>query len=181
MQRRSTRRTGRCKSHRKDRNATTILKNAIQHAAVMDSLERKILSAYDHTGVRSLSATEFGASSGIQSVLKLLVERGWLRATSVPDTYERTEDGRLQVSAPRDVTIYSRPGCHLCEEAKYQIAPLLAEFGARLIEINIDEDAELRARYDYDVPVIFLGARKVAKYRVDLAQFRRQLRDASGK
>ena len=42
---------------------------------------------------------------------------------------------------PRDVTIYSRPGCHLCEEAKAQIAPLLAEFGARLTEINIDEDA----------------------------------------
>ena len=79
---------------------------------------------------------------------------------------------------PRDVTIYSRPGCHLCEEAKAQIAPLLEEFGARLTEINIDEDPELRARYDYDVPVIFLGARKAAKHRVDLAQFRRQLRDA---
>ena len=108
-----------------------------------------------------------------------LVERGWLRATDTPDTYARTEDGRLQLAGPRDVTIYSRPGCHLCEEAKTQIAPLLEEFGARLTEINIDEDAELRARYDYDVPVIFLGARKAAKHRVDLAQFRRQLRDAS--
>ena len=90
----------------------------------------------------------------------------------------RTEDGRLQLAGPWDVTIYSRPGCHLCEEAKTQIAPLLGEFGALLTEINIDEDAELRARYNYDVPVIFLGARKAAKHRVDLAQFRRQLRDA---
>ena len=97
----------------------------------------------------------------------------------VPETYARTEDGRLQLAGPRDVTIYSRPGCHLCEEAKKQIAPLLAEFGARLTEINIDEDADLRAKYDYDVPVIFLGARKAAKHRVDLKQFRRQLRDAS--
>ncbi len=55
---------------------------------------------------------------------------------------------------------------------------MLKEFSARLNEINIDEDPELRARYDYDVPVIFLGARKVAKHRVDIAQFRRQLRDA---
>jgi hypothetical protein len=55
---------------------------------------------------------------------------------------------------------------------------MLEEFGARLTEINIDEDPELRARYDYDVPVIFIGARKAAKHRVDNAQFRRQLRDA---
>ena len=74
--------------------------------------------------------------------------------------------------------LYTRPGCHLCEEAKQQIAPLVKEFGARLTEINIDEDPELRARYDYEVPVIFLGARKAAKHRVDVAQFRRQLRDA---
>jgi glutaredoxin len=110
-----------------------------------------------------------------------LVEKGWLRAGDSPGTYARTEDGRLQLAAPRDVTIYSRPGCHLCEEAKREIAPLLKEFGAGLTEINIDEDPELRARYDYDVPVIFLGARKAAKYRVDAAQFRRQLRDATAR
>jgi glutaredoxin len=86
----------------------------------------------------------------------------------------------LRLAAPRDITLYSRPGCHLCEEAKRQIAPLLKEFGARLTEINIDEDPELRARYDFDVPVIFLGARKAAKHCVDVAQFRRQLRDSGG-
>jgi glutaredoxin len=98
-----------------------------------------------------------------------------------PGTYTRTEDGRLQLAAPRDATLYTRPGCHLCEEAKRQIAPLLAEFGARLTEINIDEDPDLRARYDYDVPVIFLGTRKAAKHRVDLDQFRRQLREAASR
>src|SRR6202035_2854836 len=108
-----------------------------------------------------------------------LVDRGWLRATGKPDTYARTEEGRLQLAGPRDVTIYSRPGCHLCEEAKAQIAPLLKEFGARLTEINIDEDPQLRSRYDCDVPVIFLGAQKAAKHRVDVVQFRRQLRDNS--
>ena len=75
--------------------------------------------------------------------------------------------------SPAVITLLSRPGCHLCEEAKQQIAPMLKELGARLTEINIDEDPDLRARYDYDVPVIFLGSRKAAKHRVDLAQFRR--------
>ena len=145
---------------------------------VMNSLEQEILAAFDGPGARARSLADLGDPAIVKGLASQLVERGWLRATGAPDTYARTEDGRLQLAAPRDITIYSRPGCHLCEEAKAQIAPLLKEFGARLTEINIDEEPELRARYDYDIPVILLGARKAAKHRVDLAQFRRQLRDA---
>ncbi|HVS89516.1 MAG TPA: glutaredoxin family protein [Candidatus Acidoferrum sp.] len=88
------------------------------------------------------------------------------------------EDARLAAAGPCDVTLYTRPGCHLCEEAKAAIAPLLREFGANLREVNIDDDAVLRKRYGWDVPVIFLGVHKVAKHRVNVEQFRRQLRDA---
>jgi glutaredoxin len=90
------------------------------------------------------------------------------------------EDLRLARCGPRDVTLYTRPGCHLCDEAKAAVAPILSEFGAVLHEVNIDEDAVLKERYGDDVPVIFIGARKAAKHRVDLAQFRRQLEDAPG-
>src|SRR2546428_4147278 len=79
---------------------------------------------------------------------------------------------------PLEVTLYTRPGCHLCDEAKLQIAPLLAEFGVRLREVNIDANPELRERYNADVPVIFLADRKIAKHRVDQKQFRRQLLEA---
>ncbi len=79
---------------------------------------------------------------------------------------------------PLEVTLYTRPGCHLCDEAKSQIVPLLAEFGARLREVNIDADPQLREEYDLDVPVIFLGNRRIAKHRVDPNQFRRQLLEA---
>jgi len=147
----------------------------------MDSVELKILAGFDGPGARARSLSELGDPANVKAAVSQLVERGWLRATESPDTYARTEDGRLQLAAPRDITIYSRPGCHLCEEAKQQIAPLLKEFGSSLTEINIDEDPELRARYNYDVPVIFLGARKAAKHRVDLAQFRHQLRDAGSR
>ena len=88
------------------------------------------------------------------------------------------EDERLAACGPRDVTLYSRPGCHLCEEAKAAIAPLLREFGAALYEVNIDEDAVLTERYGWDIPVIFVGKHKAAKHRVDLVQFRRQLGEA---
>ena len=85
----------------------------------------------------------------------------------------------MNPAAPLEVTLYTRQGCHLCEEAKAQIRPLLEEFGASLREVDIDTDPELRERYTNDVPVIFLGARKVAKHRVELKQFRQQLARAA--
>ena len=88
------------------------------------------------------------------------------------------EDSKLACCGPRDVTLFSRPGCHLCEEAKAAIAPLLREFSAALREVNIDEDPALKERYGLDIPVIFIGKHKAAKHRVDLAQFRRQLKEA---
>jgi hypothetical protein len=59
------------------------------------------------------------------------------------------------------------------------MAPLLREFGARLREVNVDLDPALHARYTNDVPVVFLGSRKVAKHRLDPRQFRRQLESAA--
>jgi glutaredoxin len=146
----------------------------------MNSQEQKILRAFDPPGAREQSLADLGDPASVNAVVSGLVARGWLRPGQSEGKYARTEEGRLELAAPHDVTLYSRPGCHLCEEAKAQIAPLLQEFGARLTEINIDGDPGLRARYDYDVPVIFLGARKVAKHRVDAEQLRRQLRNTAG-
>ena len=92
-----------------------------------------------------------------------------------------SENSRLAAAGPMEVTLYTRPGCHLCAEAKAAIAPLLREFQAPLREVNIDMDVALTERYGWDVPVIFIGTRKVAKHRVDLAQFRRQLQEAREK
>jgi glutaredoxin len=93
-------------------------------------------------------------------------------------TNSSPEDERLAASEPRAITLYTRPGCHLCEDAKALIEPMLGEFGATLREVNVDEDAVLRQRYGTDIPVIFIGSRKAAKHRVDPVRFRRQLRDA---
>jgi glutaredoxin len=93
-------------------------------------------------------------------------------------TQESSEDARIAAAGPRDLTLYSRPGCHLCDEMKKQIAPLVAKFKAHLREVNIDADPILRARYNEEVPVLFLGSRKVAKYSVDFEQLRAQLQRA---
>jgi glutaredoxin len=151
----------------------------------MDAISRRVLEAYDRLGrdplelaalAQSVAAADLDA---VRAVAARLVAQGWLRPAGAPEVFMRTEDGRLAVAGPRDVTLYTRPGCPLCEEAKTQIAPLLREFDARLREVNIDADPVLRERYTNDVPVIFLGLRKVAKHRVDLAQFRRQLASAA--
>ncbi len=94
---------------------------------------------------------------------------------------EHPEDARLAAAGPREVTLYTRPGCHLCEEAKMVIDPLLREFGASLREVNIEGDAVLEERYGWGIPVIFIGARKAAKHRVDVEQFRRQLQASKSK
>jgi glutaredoxin len=91
------------------------------------------------------------------------------------------EDERLAAANPLDVTLYSRPGCHLCEDAKAVMKPLLSEFGVKLREVNIDEDSEIAERYCWDIPVVFLGRHKAAKHKVDPRQFRRQLEEAKEK
>jgi glutaredoxin len=88
------------------------------------------------------------------------------------------EETRLAAAHPLEVTVYSRPGCHLCEDAKTVMQPLLVEFGCKLREVNIDLDGELAEIYSWDIPVIFIGQRKVAKHKVDPKQFRRQLEEA---
>lgn len=88
---------------------------------------------------------------------------------------EHPEDARLAAAGAREVTLYTRPGCHLCEDAKKAIMPILREARAILREVNIENDTVLEERYGLDIPVIFIGARKAAKHRVDKKQFRRQL------
>lgn len=73
------------------------------------------------------------------------------------------------------VTIYSRPGCHLCDEAKANILSARAELDFDVEEVDIDSDPDLRERYGYDIPVVFINGIKVFKHRVDTGEFRRKL------
>ena len=52
------------------------------------------------------------------------------------------------------VIIYSRPGCHLCDEAKAVIKNAGCSDQFTLEEINIESDNELLRKYKYDIPVI---------------------------
>ena len=113
-----------------------------------------------------------------QGVLDDMLRERLLAAEADGARFRRTEAGRLALAGPLDLTLYTRAGCHLCEEMKAALAPLVREFGARLVEVDVDADKELRGMYGHELPVLFLGARKAAKHRLDAAQMRRQLERA---
>jgi len=153
----------------------------------MDPIAKRILEAFDELSSDALdlnTLAERGRSApeadrdAVRATLMQLVQQGLLRPAGRFGHFARTEEGRLAIAGPLDVTLYTRRGCHLCEEAKAQMAPVLRKFGAKLYEVDVDQDAALRERYTNDVPVVFLGSRKVAKHRIDLAQLRRQLERA---
>jgi glutaredoxin len=83
--------------------------------------------------------------------------------------------------SPVVVTLYTREGCHLCDEAKAAMLPAIAQHKAELREIDIDDDGDLRAMYNDSVPVIFVGADFFARYRVDAEKFDQALRRRRGR
>lgn len=74
-----------------------------------------------------------------------------------------------------NVTLYTRQGCCLCEDAKRVLEAARARAVFELDVIDIDGDAELRARYDHEVPVIAIDGKKAFKYRVNPEEFLKKL------
>jgi glutaredoxin len=58
-----------------------------------------------------------------------------------------------------EVLLYTRAGCHLCDEAKEQIRRAQADTPFAFREMDIDLDPELRRRYNEDVPVVLINGR----------------------
>ena len=67
------------------------------------------------------------------------------------------------MSAPVPVTLYTRADCPLCEDARALLDALAGELGFVVEAVDVDADRELRARYNYAVPVIALGGDEVAR------------------
>jgi len=80
-----------------------------------------------------------------------------------------------------EVIIYSRPGCHLCEEAKGVILASNCAHLYSLEEVNIEKDPELLERYKHDIPVITFDGVERFRHRVTMEQFAKAvLRSMSG-
>ena len=73
------------------------------------------------------------------------------------------------------VTLYTRAGCCLCDEAKQVLAGLRRGADFDLEELDIDLDPELRRRYNDEVPVVAINQVKAFKYKVDRNEFLKKL------
>jgi len=78
------------------------------------------------------------------------------------------------VTAAR-ITLYSRPGCHLCDEARVVIERVCLALGTAYDEIDIDSDPELLRRFGEEIPVTFVDGRQHTFWRVDEARLRAAL------
>jgi len=76
---------------------------------------------------------------------------------------------------PREVVIYSRKGCHLCEIVKETLNKLQRRGGFSWREVDVDSDEGLRRQFTDEVPVVFIDGRKAFKYRMDEREFLRKL------
>ncbi len=75
----------------------------------------------------------------------------------------------------RRVTLYTRAGCCLCDDAKKVLQAARGRAGFDYEEIDIDGDAELRRLYNDEVPVITIDGRKAFKYQVSMDEFLKKL------
>jgi glutaredoxin len=78
------------------------------------------------------------------------------------------------MSEPR-VTLYSRPGCHLCDDAREVVTRVCDDLGERWVEVDIESDPDLEDRFGEEIPVTFVDGRQHDFWRVDEARLRKAL------
>lgn len=76
-----------------------------------------------------------------------------------------------------ELILYGRTGCHLCEAMAEELRPYLEHHGLQLRQIDISGQAELEARYGWDIPVLAYGTEEVCRHFFDLNCFQTKLSD----
>ena len=74
------------------------------------------------------------------------------------------------------LTIYSKPGCHLCDEMKAIVERVLeGRSQISLEQVDISGDPALFERYGLELPVLLIDGKKAAKYRIAEGELTRKL------
>jgi len=77
---------------------------------------------------------------------------------------------------PIRIEIYSRPGCHLCDQARAVIEEFRGKFPMELRTINVETNADLETRYGMDIPVVFMNGHEAFRHRVNPDELERKLK-----
>jgi glutaredoxin len=86
---------------------------------------------------------------------------------------------------PHRITFYSKPGCHLCDDARKVVDDVVARVQAsdardrdlQVDEIDILGDPALQARYGEEIPVVLIDGKMHTYWRVDPARFEKALKE----
>ncbi len=73
------------------------------------------------------------------------------------------------------VTLYGRPGCHLCEEARAAVAAARSRREFAVEEIDISLDPRLSRRYGERIPVVAIDGEDVLELRFGAEELVRRL------
>ena len=68
------------------------------------------------------------------------------------------------------ITLYTKPGCHLCEPVREVIAAAAAQRPFQFVTRNILDDPDDFERYKHAIPVVAVNGKEIARYRLTLAQ-----------
>lgn len=86
---------------------------------------------------------------------------------------------RLRAQTPegavRRITLITKPGCHLCDDARVVVEKVAAETGAEVEEINMLEDPDLTAKYAEQIPVTLVDGKQHDYWHVDENRLRKAL------
>ena len=78
------------------------------------------------------------------------------------------------------VTLVTKPGCHLCDDARAIVVPVVDSVpGASFVEVSIEDDAELYDKYVEEIPVVLINNRVHNIWRVDAERLRGALQEAT--
>jgi Glutaredoxin-like domain (DUF836) len=79
-----------------------------------------------------------------------------------------------ELAGPERITLITRVGCHLCDDARVAVARIAEETGAGWRELDVDADPVRADEYGDRVPVILVDGREHGYWRVE----EKRLRDA---
>lgn len=74
-----------------------------------------------------------------------------------------------------EVAVYTKPGCHLCDDVKAKLERLRQSFLFKVREVNILLDPGNFEKYKEEIPVVFINGKKAFKYKLDEREFARRM------
>jgi len=78
------------------------------------------------------------------------------------------------------VTLYGKPGCHLCDDARAVVERVRAAHPFELREVDVSLDPELHRAYGERIPVLELDGEELFEFFVDAAELGRRIDRVDG-